>query len=165
MKRQLIYPVCALLLFCISSVAPSQSGVQKAGSTKVRKNSDRPVAKNPRRMALPDLGIKWNNMQCYNHTASMMITRSGSPIPRSFVARLWVYRGTTQLEEVRQTVAPFTGSSKIASFRTQTELHNKPNDITYCVFTVDADNQIEEKFENNNGRMQGPPQNQNVPNE
>ncbi|MBA3766162.1 MAG: hypothetical protein H0W99_04065 [Acidobacteria bacterium] len=47
MKRQLIYPVCALLLFCISSIAPSQSGVQKAGSTKVSKKSDRQATKRP----------------------------------------------------------------------------------------------------------------------
>lgn len=165
MRRQLIYPVCALMLFCVSSFAHAQSGVQKAGSTKVSKKSDRPVARNPRRLVLPDLGINDDNMQCYNHSASIRVTRSGTPIPRSFIVRLLIYRATTQLEEIRRTVAPFSASSKLVSFQTQTDLHYKENDITYCVFTVDADKQIEEKRENNNDEMQAPPRDQNVPNE
>jgi hypothetical protein len=139
--------------------------VQKAGSRKVSKKTDRPVAKNPRQIILPDLSINDNTMQCNNHSASMTVMRSGGPILRSFVVRLLVYRGTTPLEEIRRTIAPFSGSSKSVSFQTKTDLHNTENDITFCLFTVDPDKLIDETRDNNNDEMKVPPREQNVPNE
>jgi hypothetical protein len=154
MKRQFIYLACALLICGLSPVARSQSGVQEAGPTEVKKKPDRRLTKKspPNKTVLPDLSVSAGQSFCYRDYAGVDIKRVGGTLPNPFSVSLKIYRGATLLESFEKVIEPFSDGGQRVSFAPQTQLiRMKTSDPPlYCKFTVDALNQVREIRENNN---------------
>ena len=137
---------CSFLVLLLCSVVSAQSQPRKRSNARIKKSPGQIVD------VRPDLRIGNTYTQCYNHTARVVVYRTGGPLPRSFVARLWVFRGAALIEEIKYTIAPFTEGYKYLNFQTRTELRRNSNSDPniLCQFFVDPDNQIQEKRENNN---------------
>ncbi len=154
MKRKVIYLACAFLILSISSVEPVQSGVQnRQRGRKYKKKSDGPIAKpsQPDLSLKTDLSFNADMSICYNHAPAVRITRTGNPFTNSFVLSLKVYRGSTVVESMSQTIWPFAGTGETFYFETQTQLYRTDSsEQLSCRFTIDVQNQISERSENNN---------------
>ena len=152
MKRKNIYPACVLLILCASFGAFAQTTPQQnQGSVKKRPNRQVTKKPAPNTNVLPDLSVSGGQSFCYRDYAGVDIKRVGGPVPTSFSVTLKIYRGGALLESFEKILAPNSGGQRV-SFAPQTQLiRMKSSDPPlYCLFTVDADNQVREIRENNN---------------
>lgn len=160
MKRKLIHLACALLMLSVSSISPvpSAAQVRKRGGTYKKRGSGPTTAPKPDTTLKTDLSFNANMSICFNHEAAIRITRSGKPFTGPFVLSLKVYKGGAVIESMSQTVSPFSSTGETYYFQTQTQMYRLDSSVQfYCQFTIDAQNQISERSENNNVL------NQNVP--
>lgn len=151
MKRKNIYPAGVLLILCASivgfaqSAQTNQSGVSKKSERRVMKKSK------PNTTILPDLSVSAGQSFCYRDYAGVDIKRAGGPVPSSFSVTLKIYRGGALLESFEKILAANSDGQRV-SFAPQTQLIRMKSDDPplYCLFTVDAANQVREIRENNN---------------
>lgn len=159
MKYKIIHMACAFLMLSVFiGLVQSATQIRKRGGTYKKKGSGPTAQPSPDTSLKTDLTFNTNMSICYNREAAIRITRTGKPFTGPFVLSLKIYKAGTVVESASQTIWPFESTGETFYFQTQTHMYRLDSSQQfYCQFTIDAQNQISERSENNKVL------NQNVP--